>query len=44
MTDLQKHVEAPGRADLVKQVSEKIKETGVDYIYSVHLGYRPNYG
>ena len=33
MTDLQAHVEAPGRADLVKQVSEKIKETGVDYIY-----------
>ena len=33
MTDLEAHVEAPGRADLVKQVSEKIKETGVDYIY-----------
>ncbi len=33
MTDLQEHVEAPGRADLVKQVAEKIKETGVDYIY-----------
>ncbi len=33
MTDLQAHVEAPGRADLVKQVSEKIKEIGVDYIY-----------
>ena len=33
MTDLQAHVEAPGRAELVKQVSEKIKETGVDYIY-----------
>ena len=33
MTDLQEHVEAPGRAELVKQVSEKIKETGVDYIY-----------
>ncbi len=33
MTDLQAHVESPGRADLVKQVSEKIKETGVDYIY-----------
>ena len=33
MTDLQEHVEAPGRAELVKQVAEKIKETGVDYIY-----------
>ncbi len=33
MTDLEAHVEAPGRADLVSQVSEKIKETGVDYIY-----------
>jgi glutamine synthetase len=33
MTDLQAHVEAPGRADLVKQVAEKIKQTGVDYIY-----------
>ena len=33
MTDLEAHVEAPGRAELVKQVSEKIKETGVDYIY-----------
>ena len=33
MTDLQAYVEAPGRADLVKQVSEKIKEIGVDYIY-----------
>jgi len=33
MTDLQEHVEAPGRAELVKQVVEKIKETGVDYIY-----------
>ncbi|MCP4045995.1 MAG: glutamine synthetase [Gammaproteobacteria bacterium] len=33
MTDLQAHVEAPGRADLVKQVREKIKELGVTYIY-----------
>ena len=33
MTDLEAHVAQPGRDDLVKQVSEKIKETGVDYIY-----------
>ena len=33
MTDLEAHVEQPGRGDLVKQVSEKIKETGVTYIY-----------
>ena len=33
MTDLEAHVTQPGREDLVKQVSEKIKETGVDYIY-----------
>ena len=30
MTDLEAHVNQPGREDLVKQVSEKIKETGVD--------------
>jgi len=33
MTDLQAHVEAPGRADLVKQVREKINELGITYIY-----------
>lgn len=33
MTDLQACVEAEGRADLVKKVSKKIKQTGVDYIY-----------
>ena len=33
MTDLEAHVAQPGRDDLVRQVSEKIKETGVDYIY-----------
>ena len=33
MTDLEKHVEAPGRADLVKQVRAKIDELGVTYIY-----------
>ena len=33
MTDLEAHVNQPGRDDLVKQVREKIKETGVDYIY-----------
>ncbi len=33
MTDLEAHVAQPGRDDLVKQVNEKIKETGVGYIY-----------
>ncbi len=33
MTDLQAHVEASGRADLVKQVREKINELNVTYIY-----------
>ena len=32
-TDLERCVNAPGRAELVKQVSEKIRETGVTYIY-----------
>ncbi len=32
-TDLERHVNAPGRAELVKQVREKINELGVDYIY-----------
>ena len=33
MTDLEAHVSAPGRAELVKQVREKINELGIDYIY-----------
>ncbi|MHC4611583.1 MAG: glutamine synthetase family protein [Planctomycetota bacterium] len=33
MTDLEAHVEAPGRAELVKQVREKINELGITYIY-----------
>ncbi len=33
MTDLQAHVEAPGRAELVKQVREKIQALGITYIY-----------
>ncbi|MEM7169307.1 MAG: glutamine synthetase family protein [Pseudomonadota bacterium] len=33
MSDLQQHVEAPGRAELVKQVREKINELGITYIY-----------
>ncbi len=33
MTDLEQHVEAPGRAELVKQVREKIDELGITYIY-----------
>ena len=37
MTDLEAHVEAPGRADLVKQVSEKIKETGVKLNFAARV-------
>ena len=33
MTDLEVHVSAPGGADLVKQVREKINELGISYIY-----------
>ena len=33
MTDLEKHVNQPGRAKLVKAVREKINELGVTYIY-----------
>ncbi len=33
MSDLQAHVEAAGRADLVKQVREKINELGITYVY-----------
>ena len=33
MTDLEAHVKAPGRSDLVKQVRAKIKELGISYIY-----------
>ncbi|MDJ0956792.1 MAG: glutamine synthetase family protein [Arenicellales bacterium] len=33
MTDLESYVNAPGRAELVKQVREKINELGVTYIY-----------
>ncbi len=32
-TDLERHVNAPGRSDLVKQVREKIDELGITYIY-----------
>ena len=32
-SDLECHVNAPGRADLVKQVREKINELGITYIY-----------
>ena len=34
MTDLEKHVNQPGRAKLVKRVREKINELGITYIYS----------
>ncbi len=33
MTDLEVHVNAKGRKELVKQVREKIKELGIQYIY-----------
>ncbi len=32
-TDLERHVNQPGRDDLVKQVREKINELNIDYIY-----------
>jgi len=32
-TDLERYVQAPGRAELVKQVREKIDELGIQYIY-----------
>ncbi len=33
MTDLEKHVNQPGRAALVKKVRAKINELGVEYIF-----------
>ena len=33
MTDLEKHVNQPGRDKLIKRVREKIKELGITYIY-----------
>ena len=33
MTDLEKHVNKPGRDKLVKQVRAKINELGVEYIF-----------
>jgi len=33
MTDLEKHVNQPGRAKLVKQVRAKIKKKKNDYIF-----------
>ena len=33
MTDLEKHVNHPGRAKLVKQVRSKINELGIEYIF-----------
>ena len=38
MTDLEKHVNQPGRAKLVKQVRAKINELGIEYIFfSIHI-------
>ncbi len=33
MTDLDKHVNQPGRSKLVKQVRAKINELGIEYIF-----------
>ena len=33
MTDLEKHVNQPGRAKLVKEVRAKINELKIDYIF-----------
>ena len=33
MTDLEKHINQPGRAKLVKQVRSKINELGIEYIF-----------
>ena len=33
MTDLEAHVSAKGRAELVRQVREKIDQLGIQYIY-----------
>jgi len=33
MTDLEAHVNAKGRDDLVKKVRQKIDELGIQYIY-----------
>ena len=33
MTDLEKHVNQPGRDKLVKKVREKIDELGIEYIF-----------
>ena len=33
MTDLEKHVNQPGRAALVKKVRAKINELGIEYIF-----------
>ena len=37
MTDVEAYVEAPGRAELVKQVREKMTELGVDYLYFQYI-------
>ena len=37
MTDLEKHVNQPGRAKLVKNVREKINELGITYIYYQYI-------
>ena len=40
MTDLEKHVNKPGRDKLIKQVRAKINELGVEYIFfSIYISY-----
>ena len=44
MTDLEKHVNRPGRAKLVKRVREKINELGITYIFSIYICNRKSCG
>ena len=41
MTDLEKHVNQPGRAKLVKKVREKINELGITYICLLYTSPSP---
>ena len=43
MTDLEKHVNQPGRAKLVKKVIEKINELGITFIYYQTFHYSFNF-
>ena len=37
MTDLEKHVNRPGRDKQVKKVREKINELGITYLLSIYF-------